>query len=274
MTLVICPTGAIVHKNLKKTASSCNVFGNFYPPSCDHRQPSIHESIFPKSKKRDFLLVPVSSARNSGGLPGDHQGAEDPRALETVLKLYTAIKNKNIRELSEIIGDECQCVCNLFSVIQPLRGKKQVMDFFSYLIRSLGSNIEFVITPTLHHGMNVGVQWSLEWNKTHVPLGKGFSFHICQIYKGKVIIRNVEMFMEPLLRIEPLRLKIMGIMAGLMEKMGSNSMFKGKANGILWLHFRPPCGKGGIDPKHGVASLGQPLTADIACDGTQHFLSD
>lgn len=27
----------------------------------------------------------------------------------------------------------------------------------------------------------------------------------------------------------------MGIMAGLMDKMGSNSMFKGKANGILWV---------------------------------------
>lgn len=31
--------------------------------------------------------------------------------------------------------------------------------------------------------------WYAEWNKTHVPLGKGFSFHICQIYKGKVVIR-------------------------------------------------------------------------------------
>lgn len=32
--------------------------------------------------------------------------------------------------------------------------------------------------------------------------------------------------------------------------------------------------RGRIDPKHGVAGLGQPLTADIARDETQHFLSD
>lgn len=42
----------------------------------------------------------------------------------------------------------------------------------------------------------------------------------------------------------------------------------------LQLHFRPPRGKGGIDPKHRVAGLGQPLTADIARYETQHFLSD
>ncbi|KAJ6921692.1 hypothetical protein NC652_015582 [Populus alba x Populus x berolinensis] len=33
-------------------------------------------------------------------------GEEDNPAVETVLKLYIAIKNKNIR-LSDILGDEC-----------------------------------------------------------------------------------------------------------------------------------------------------------------------
>lgn len=104
---------------------------------------------------------------------------------------------------------------------------QQVLDFFKYVIRILGNNIEFVVQPTIHDGMNVGVSWRLrmyiytlaftflvwiihlnswqvglflmffnflvelfaEWTKTHMPLGKGFSFYICQIYQGKVFIR-------------------------------------------------------------------------------------
>lgn len=63
-------------------------------------------------------LVPIIKAKNSGS------GEEDSRSLETVLRLYKAIKNKNISELSEIISDECQLVCNFLSIFQPIQGKK------------------------------------------------------------------------------------------------------------------------------------------------------
>lgn len=49
---------------------------------------------------------------------------EERRALETVLKLYEAIKNKNVNELSEIIAEECSCVSNFVSDFQPYLGKK------------------------------------------------------------------------------------------------------------------------------------------------------
>lgn len=32
------------------------------------------------------------------------------------------------------------------------------------------------------------IYWA-EWSKNSLPLGKGFSFHICQVYQGKVLIR-------------------------------------------------------------------------------------
>lgn len=38
---------------------------------------------------------------------------------------------------------------------------QQVLDFFTSLIRSLGNDIEFVVKPTLHDGMNIGVSWRL-----------------------------------------------------------------------------------------------------------------
>lgn len=49
---------------------------------------------------------------------------EDFRAEETVLNLYTDIKNQNIDGISEVIGDECQCFCNFLSTYRLLQGKK------------------------------------------------------------------------------------------------------------------------------------------------------
>ncbi|XP_052203238.1 uncharacterized protein LOC127808702 [Diospyros lotus] len=175
------------------------------------------------------ISMAALSAKDSGS------GEEDNGALEAVLKLYTAIKHRNISELSDIIEEECQCLSNFISTFQPFYGKKQVLDFFSTLMKNMGTSIQFVVQPTLHDGMNVGVSWSLECNKTHVPLGKGFSLYMCHAYQGKVMIRNVEMFMEPLLHIEPLRLKMMGSWMTVMDKIGSNAVFKGNMKRSIYL---------------------------------------
>lgn len=53
-----------------------------------------------------------------------HLGDGDSRALETVLKLYGAIKNKSFNQLSDVIGEECLCICNFASTFQPFRGKE------------------------------------------------------------------------------------------------------------------------------------------------------
>lgn len=58
------------------------------------------------------------------GVPDFRSGENDPRAVEAVLKLYKAMKNKNFEELSDIIGEECLCVCNFISSFQPFRGKE------------------------------------------------------------------------------------------------------------------------------------------------------
>lgn len=36
---------------------------------------------------------------------------------------------------------------------------QQVLEFFSNMIRLFGDNIQIVVKPTLHDGMNVGVHW-------------------------------------------------------------------------------------------------------------------
>ncbi|KAL7607091.1 uncharacterized protein LOC111875881 [Lactuca sativa] len=147
--------------------------------------------------------------------------------METVLRFYEAIKNKKLNEVSEIIEHDCLCICSFISTFQTFRGKKQVMDFFSSLMSNLGQKFEFVVQPTMHDGMTVGVSWKLECCKTHKPLGKGFSLHMCHMYQGKVLIRNVEMFLEPLSYIDPPALKMVGFIASIMGQMASNAIFKG-----------------------------------------------
>uniref|UniRef100_UPI001CB9942C uncharacterized protein LOC122596944 n=1 Tax=Erigeron canadensis TaxID=72917 RepID=UPI001CB9942C len=165
---------------------------------------------------------------------------EDNRAVETILRLYEAIKNKNPNEMSEIIGQDCQCVCSFISMFKIFSGKKLVIEFFSSLMSNLGNKFEFVVQPTLHDGMTVGVSWKIECCKTHQPIGKGFSFYMCHIYQGKVLIRNVEMFLEPFSYIEPTRLKMMGLVAGIVGQMASQTILKGekkRAAYVLWSLF-------------------------------------
>ncbi|KAL9373385.1 hypothetical protein Peur_033005 [Populus x canadensis] len=205
------------HKNIRTRICAC--VAKCHPQFL--HQPLIETSF--SSRHRDLLPLVPSNAKTSSG-----SGEEDNPAVETVLKLYTSIKNKNIRELSDIIGDECRCVCNFFSFFQPFQGKQQVLNFFKILIKFLGNNFEFVVQPTFHDGLNVGVAWRLNWSKTHVPFGKGFSFYILQVYQGRIVIRNVEMFMEPLLHIEPSRLKMMGFAMSIVEKMSSCKLSRDK----------------------------------------------
>ncbi|KAJ9562884.1 hypothetical protein OSB04_008044 [Centaurea solstitialis] len=169
--------------------------------------------------KQTRLWPPLASRGSNGGAN---------KAMETVLKLYEAIKSKNVNEMSEIIGHDCLCVCSFVSTFQTFRGKKQVMEFFSWLRGNLGNNFEFVVQPTLHDGMTVGVSWKLECSKTHKPLGKGFSLHMCHNYQGKVLIRNVEMFVEPLLHIEPAGLKMVGFVASIIGQLVSMAILKGE----------------------------------------------
>ncbi|KAL0398851.1 UNVERIFIED_CONTAM: hypothetical protein Sradi_2228400 [Sesamum radiatum] len=129
------------------------------------------------SMRRGFASV-ACAATDSGP-------AEEHSALDTVLKLYEAIKNKNVSEISDIIAEECLCVSNFVSGFQPFHGKKQVLAFFSTLMKNLGNNIEFVVQQTSDDGMVVAVSWKLEWNEVPLPLGKGFGFYMYHVYQGK-----------------------------------------------------------------------------------------
>ncbi|KAL1320345.1 hypothetical protein HN51_065070 [Arachis hypogaea] len=178
----------------------------------------MHRNLCCDERQRGSMSLIAYDANNKNYSESESQGNNN-EAMDAVMKLYSAFKNKDTQDLADILADECRCVCNFLSFFQAFHGKTQVMEFFGYLIKILGNHIQIVVKPTLHDGMNVGVHWKFEWKKIHVPLGNGFSFHICQTYHGKAVIKNIEMFMEPLLHLEPYRLIITSRLTQLAEKI-------------------------------------------------------
>ncbi|XP_059664020.1 uncharacterized protein LOC132309722 [Cornus florida] len=219
--------------NLKKSNHDEHLPQTPYTFSVPHSPlsfPSLIQSNFYSGHAGLSLVTFGTNNQNS------RSGEEDQRAVEAVLKLYAAIKNRNIGELSALIGEECRCICNFISAFQPFQGKNQVLYFFSSLMKYLGNNIEFVIKPVMDDGgMGVGVSWRLECTNTRVPLAKGFSFYMCHVYQGRVLIRNVEMFMEPLLHLEPLRLKITVSVMTIFNKLVSDVASKGKVQRAAYI---------------------------------------
>lgn len=73
------------------------------------------------SSKRNYLLYPLKcNARDDS----ENNPEEGQKAVETVQKLYNALKKKNLNELSDIIGEECRCISNVASSLQTFYGKE------------------------------------------------------------------------------------------------------------------------------------------------------
>lgn len=139
-TTTICRTTPISHSNSLSFTSQSPTHSNnllYMHTSSQIHSPFSHQSVLIRSSfcsRRTSSLLPVPcNAKNSE--PGGAEGEEGSRALETVLKLYMAIKNRSIGELSEIIGDECRCVSNFFSIFQTLQGKKVGTCIYIYIYR-------------------------------------------------------------------------------------------------------------------------------------------
>ncbi|KAG4945976.1 hypothetical protein JHK87_041983 [Glycine soja] len=160
-------------------------------------QSSCHRSLYSEKLQRGQSLI-AFDGNNS------ESEAEDDHALDSVMKLYSAFKNKNTHELS---ADERRRVSNFLSFFETFQGR------------------------------TVSFPPCLEWNKIHLPLWKGFGLHISHTYHGRAVIRNIETFMEPLLHLKPFGLKMKIGLGEFMEKIASFmvSEFGNKAKRVLYL---------------------------------------
>ncbi|XP_068635378.1 uncharacterized protein [Aristolochia californica] len=155
--------------------------------------------------------------------------------MGAVHKLYTAIKNRDLQELSEVIGEECRMVLNFMSLTHDFYGKEQVLEFFSSLMSSMGKSINFVIYPTSHSGPQVGVTWHLDWKESFMPFGTGYGFYTTHQYNGKLVIEDMRILIEPFKYFGPLQSKLVEIFMPLVDKFSLKS--EGKKQKALTYGF-------------------------------------
>jgi len=97
-----------VHKNgLMMSSSSCLPFllkGN-------------------RDRKNRSILLAKFEGRDLGPKE-EKDDKEDNRAMEAVLELYSALKNRDVHGLADVLSEECQCMSNVISTFKTLQGKQ------------------------------------------------------------------------------------------------------------------------------------------------------
>ncbi|WOL12070.1 fasciclin-like arabinogalactan protein 7 [Canna indica] len=123
-------------------------------------------------------------------------GANVLRNVERAMKLQSAISNKSIKELFELLGDEWRYYCASFS-LQPLQLCKKAYEmFYSWMVRN---SVMLVIKPNEEYGLDVGINWKSSF-ENKFPLGFGCNiistFHV---YEGMVFLRNAKNIVNALI---------------------------------------------------------------------------
>ncbi|KAK7359863.1 hypothetical protein VNO77_01828 [Canavalia gladiata] len=199
-----CCNSSIPRKLSRKVHAHANPLSSF------SYQSSIHRNLYSKTQRGQSLIA--FDSKNS------ESEEDDDQALDSTTEFGSAFQDKTgetvlILDVKHVTHNVLWCIS--FALMQKL------LELFSNLMSKFANNIYIVVKPTLNDGMNVGVQWKFEWNKVDIPLGKGFSLHISHTYHGKAVIRNIEMFIGPLIHLEPLRLKMKVSLCEFMKKIRS-----------------------------------------------------
>ncbi|XP_062195900.1 uncharacterized protein LOC133899026 [Phragmites australis] len=144
-----------------------------------------------------------TSRRNAGkfcakGLFGDG-GGDAFRAVRRAVKLNSAIQNRSVRELLELIGDECLYLLgSIRSVDVSQLGKDMFLLLHAMMLRH---QVSFVLKPTPNEpGFDLGIKWSLEWKGKKLPWDLDCSVSTTHVYKGLLLISQVNNACVPLLQ--------------------------------------------------------------------------
>ncbi|XP_059443094.1 uncharacterized protein LOC132175239 [Corylus avellana] len=114
---------------------------------------------------------------------------------DTINKFYTSINEKNLKELSEFISEDCYIEDCSFP--QPFNGKKEIMHFYEQLTASMGQNVKFSIGHVCEGDENTaGVQWHLEWKQSQIPFTRGCSFFEYSKHGERIIIKKAQVVIE------------------------------------------------------------------------------
>lgn len=116
-------------------------------------------------------------------------------ASDTITQFYKSINNKNLKQLKEFFSEDCyieEC-----SFAKPFQGKKDAINFFDQLSRSLGQHVKFKIEGVCEGDeYTAAVNWHLEWKGSQIPFTRGCSFYKCKKEEGRLVISEGRVLIE------------------------------------------------------------------------------
>ncbi|XP_040987958.1 uncharacterized protein LOC121235670 isoform X1 [Juglans microcarpa x Juglans regia] len=122
-------------------------------------------------------------------------GSSSTSSSDTINRFYTCINEKNLKQLREIISEDCYIEDCSFP--QPFQGKKEFMQFLEQLTACMGQNVKFTIGPVCEGDeLAAGVKWHLEWKKKQIPFTRGCSFFECSKKGERIIIEKAQFVIE------------------------------------------------------------------------------
>ncbi|KAA0042733.1 putative Nuclear transport factor 2 family protein [Cucumis melo var. makuwa] len=129
---------------------------------------------------------------------------------------YKCINEKNLKEMSTYISEDCLIEDTLFS--EKFKGKKAAMSFIEKLTESMGPDMKFRIREVYERPPFMArAIWHLEWRNMEIPLAYGCTFIDIKDEERKTI-QMVQIITELKLKAGHLLLAIMKLMTLLLAK--------------------------------------------------------
>ncbi|KAK9927139.1 hypothetical protein M0R45_024339 [Rubus argutus] len=136
-------------------------------------------------------LFPIMATTTSSTFsPGSHSPSD------TIHEFYDCINHKNLKQLGHYISRDCYIEECSFST--PIRGKKEVMNFFEQLTAAMGQNVKFSIKHVCEGDdqLIAAANWHMEWKDKQIPFTRGCSFFECSREEEKLIIKKAQIVIE------------------------------------------------------------------------------
>ncbi|KAG8382200.1 hypothetical protein BUALT_Bualt05G0052000 [Buddleja alternifolia] len=132
--------------------------------------------VVPSSNNRDINTSPLSPA-------------------QTIMLFYAAINEKNLKQLNELIAEDC--FFEDYSFTKPFQGNKEALRFLNQLTSCMGQNMQFNVEHICEgNDYTAGVNWHLDWNTIQVPFTRGCSFYSLSIHGDKLVIKKAQVLVE------------------------------------------------------------------------------
>ncbi|KAL6644577.1 hypothetical protein ACP70R_016185 [Stipagrostis hirtigluma subsp. patula] len=178
-------------------------------PSSGQRRSRNPREFAPRDHRHDGGRGParVRTSRGNGrefraralfGL-GDGGGGDRLRAVRRMVKLNSAIQNRSVRELLELLADEClYFLGSLRSLDISQLGQNMFLLLHAMMLRH---QVSFVLKPSPNEaGFDLGIKWSLEWKGKKLPWDLDCNVSTSHVYRGLLLISQVNKNCVPLIQ--------------------------------------------------------------------------